>query len=365
MRTIRRIMYSLVFISIGIYFFLVSTDYEIDLGVYRLFNEFKVGFGRVLVIRLAILLMLVVVWAFLCKIFDALEISFYLCNKNISVAINTLFTLMICVLVAGTIFFIYSDIKADYTSEAKILEMRELVKKEKTVIHACGSISSNGIDYSYTNSKEALENCYQQGNRIVEIDFMKSKDEKLVCAHNSNHENWAHGIDAYEPLTEDEFLDYKFMEKFSTMGITWLAEYMRDHEDLYVVTDIKGGNYQACKYIADNYSDLKDRFIIQIFHISQYQDIRDLGFDYIIFTLYRTNEDECEPDVLQENVRHNDLIGLTFWESWTKKESFFEGVRLTGVPLFVHTVNEIEDMKGDIEKGLLVYTDNTDNSWIR
>ena len=45
-------------------------------------------------------------------------------------------------------------------------QCRKLLSDNRYIIHAGGYIEDDGKLFSYTNSREALKNCYDQGNRI-------------------------------------------------------------------------------------------------------------------------------------------------------------------------------------------------------
>ena len=242
-----------------------------------------------------------------------------------------------------------------YMIRSDISRIRNMLKNERYIIHAGGLVQDNeGNAYSYTNSREAMETCYGNGNRVSEFDFMLTKDGYLVCAHDFEDD---------DPPTLDEFLNSKTEGGFSTMSLDRLAGFMRSHPDFYVVTDIKGNNVEACKLIKDTYPDLVGRFIVQIYHMDEYTPIYELGFRYIIYTLYRADENELKMDVLQKNAAEHVLTGFTFWYYLADDDEFLSGLSATDTPLFIHTVNDMSDMKKYTEKGINgIYTDISDKS---
>ena len=259
-----------------------------------------------------------------------------------------------------------------YMGECEIYGSRCLLEDERTIVHGAGWIEDDsGQKYDYTNSFEALANSYQMGNRVIEIDFIWTLDEKLVCAHND--EPFARGIESEGPLTEAEFLEKKSNGLFTTMNLAMLANFMRENQDMYVVTDFKGDCVTSCQYIDTVCPDLKDRFIIQIYHYDQYESIRNLGFNNLILTLYQAYPEERDTEMLCEFAKNNDLVAITFWEDfinyadeWTNPEEFFDMAIGLDTPICVHTVNNPESIKSDLEQGVAaVYTDSVDNAWVR
>ena len=155
---------------------------------------------------------------------------------------------------------------------------------------------------------------------------------------------------------------------------------MRENEDFLVVTDIKDSNLDGAAYIAKTCPDILDRFIIQAYQCDEYEPLRELGFKYVLWTVYRyAPGDDNYDEVVLAFVDH-DFIAVTFWESWlyglsTDRETelswlhgsdFFETMKCMTVPVCVHTVNDLEDMERDIDQGVsAIYTDNTDNGGVR
>ena len=67
-------------------------------------------------------------------------------------------------------------IRTDVTEYIEI----EGVNKDKFILHA-GGVTPNGILGS--NSLEAVEHSYDNGYRVLEIDFCWTEDNHLVCVH--------------------------------------------------------------------------------------------------------------------------------------------------------------------------------------
>lgn len=250
---------------------------------------------------------------------------------------------------------VYVNVVENYQQDVQ--EIREKLDYEKTILHAAGGLyGSDGNFYTYTNSVEAMQNGIDEGNHFFEIDFIKTPDKGMICS----------GDERNFEISEDEFMHSGIDGEFTPMNIDSLAEFMYNYPDIYVITDVKNGNYWGCKSIYERYPDLADRFIIQVYHDSEYEEIRGIGFKYIIFTLYATEEAERDIDVLSQNVKNHDYVGITFWEDWMYDHVFFGGVKSLNVPLYVHTVDDYDSIKYDLSQGIsAVYTDNTDNEWVR
>ncbi len=286
-------------------------------------------------------------------------------EKNIRKITFACIAVLILVLLSAGIYYKYYSDRQAYLGV--VTQIREMLGHERTIIHAAGAISGeDGALYTYTNSIDSLKQTYETGNRIIELDFMMSSDGRMICAHDS--EQWAGGIDSDVPLTRDEFLDRKVYGLFATMDLDMLADYMRDHDDLYIVTDVQNNmNIDGCRLIADTYPDLMDRFIVQIYHPYEYKPIRKMGYNSIIYTLYNCTEDELNPDTLVSDINSMDLVALTFWDDWLYNEELCERLKTTHVPMCVHTVDDPDRILYDLDDAGItaVYTDNIDNDWLR
>lgn len=240
--------------------------------------------------------------------------------------------------------------------------MQDMVN-ERYIIHAGGKLfDDEGNEYTYTNSKDALLNCWTNEDHFIELDFVQTSDGYWVCAHNgANYETWGMGYDFDKTPSLMEFYGTKFDGKFEVLSLDILADFLRKCRDYYIITDVKYDNIEACEYISRYFSDIKDNFIIQIYHEDEYEPISNLGFKYIIYTLYRTTEEEREPENVADFASKNSLVGITFWNYYVDDEHFMSVLTNTKVPLYVHTVNEREEMEKCIKNGISgIYTDVTD-----
>ena len=252
------------------------------------------------------------------------------------------------------------------------------------IVHAAGAIkapkgSGKSKKYKYSNCLEALENTYQNGNRIVELDFMSTADGKLVCMHSWEEMTYTTDVDQSnaalngEKLTLDQFLSARIYGHFTPMTIDDVIDFMQEHEDLVIVSDTKpesdievveGQNDTTlfCDYINSHAPRLKDRIIVQIYQQGDYDEVRNAGFEHIIYTLYRLKkEDKLDTDAHRKFAATHQLVGITFQKSLMKNEQFMRGMKRIPVPLFVHTLNG-KKKAAALEKGITaVYTDDAVN----
>lgn len=226
------------------------------------------------------------------------------------------------------------------------------------IIHGAGRIDS----FVATNSREALRKAYADGNRAVEIDFSLTCDGACVCIHDWN-ENILPDTASKSVPTLEEFLKNKIYGKFSPMTLDDVARFMKLHQDLYVITDIKDNNIAFCHILQRDYPELADRFIIQIYSESQYDLVKNMGFDNIIFTLYKLDwKTKTDADYFVKFAQDHILVGYTFPFELCEIDGFLDKMKMADVPLFVHTVNDQDMQEHYFDIGISgVYTDNTQN----
>ena len=88
--------------------------------------------------------------------------------------------------------------------------------------------------------------------------------------------------------TASEFAQARSPTGLESLILDDLLIWMRDHPDVLVVTDIKPENLAGRQQLARNAPDLAARFIPQIHGPEEFVPARSLGFDRLIFTVYRS-----------------------------------------------------------------------------
>ena len=222
------------------------------------------------------------------------------------------------------------------------------------ILHAGGL--ADGVMYS--NSKEALSQSYAAGARLIEIDFNYTSDGYLACIHDW-HNRFAPEIKPNVAPSLNSFLSMKIFNRFTPMWLGSVAEFMNEHSDVYIVTDIKEQNVRAATEIKKAYPHLMDRFIIQVYSEQEYHAIKKLGFDHIIFSLYKlTWAEKTDFDHLVSFAKKNKILAYTFDYTLLSVSGYYERISKAGVPLFVHTINTASMQKDYYKMGIYgIYSD--------
>ncbi len=157
----------------------------------------------------------------------------------------------------------------------EVSENYEVYKKDtaKYIAHAGGKIGN----YTYTNSLEALNNSYQNGLRLFELDIIKTKDEKFVAAHDWEHWSEITNYKGDLPLTKDEFLKHAIRAKYTPMDMDSINQWFLEHPDAILVTD----KVNTPKEFSEQFVDTK-RLIMELFSWKAVKEAVGIGVTPIV-----------------------------------------------------------------------------------
>lgn len=222
---------------------------------------------------------------------------------------------------------------------------------KKPIAHACGGID----EIHYTNSREALKTALSRKVKTVEIDFIFSSDDILLCAH-----------DLSDKMTAEEFKKKKVKDNYTPMtaeeALTILASKKR-----YLIADTKERNhlsvYKELLSICEknDISWYKDYIIPQIYSFKAYDKYRKTyKFKYGIFTVYKLVSRGMTDDKSFRKVarfcKKRKLVACCNKKFYTK--SYAELFRKYRVAVAVHTVNSKKKANRLIKRGArYIFTD--------
>lgn len=221
------------------------------------------------------------------------------------------------------------------------------------IYHAGGAVDGG----SYTNAVEAVENTLREGNRFIELDFRYTSDHQLICIH-----DWKDAFLEDKELTLEEFAASKIQGKFTPLTAEHLIEIMREHTDMYLVTDVKD---KGCidsvitdlVLLAGEDASVLDRFIIQLYtgrEKSSIQEIYPFKDEQFLFTIYNWGRWSLEvPQICnEENIS---VITVPYGEIPDEDVSL---VRELGFTVYEHTVNRADEARKSLKRGISgFYTD--------
>ena len=243
------------------------------------------------------------------------------------------------------------------------LRLRRWMAEEGCIIHAGGFLTlSDGTRVYYTNSLEALENCVRNGKCFCEIDLQETSDGILICGHGDESE-LVFGTGLPTTATGTEFLNSRIWGELTPLSADDLADFMRAHPDFVVITDVKTDNLRVCRRLAESFPDLRNRFIVQIQLPEEYETLRDLGFPYITYPIFKTPDEQRGLLQLAAFARNHELLALILPNGYYSPDSkLLAAEKLIGTPIIMHTLNDEWEIDYYLRNHLTlaVYTDNTD-----
>lgn len=230
----------------------------------------------------------------------------------------------------------------------------ELCRQVRFITHAAGAVDG----MAGSNSREAMEAACGAGCRFVELDFNFTADGELACVHDW-YTQYSSAITDNVPLTAAEFRECRIYDTYTPMLLEDAAAFLLQYDDLYIVTDIKDDNLAGLAHIASRYPELRHRFIAQIYHEDEYDAVWEMGFENIIYTLYRLDwAGKTDTDHLRELAGEKLLFGYTFAADLCSLDGYVEEMLTCGVPLYIHTVNGDTEQDGYFAMGISgIYTD--------
>ncbi len=235
--------------------------------------------------------------------------------------------------------------------------------KTQKVAHAGGAIDG----HVHNNSLEALNKSYSEGIRIFEIDFSYTSDGHLVLTHGFTENDYANvwGIPYDE---EKSIMDYKTFKKtkmfgkYTTMDLEMLVEFMKTHEDVYVIPDIKYGGtaiiaIKAYHDIIDAIDDptILSRFFGAFYNTRAYEYVSKI-YNFELKTLFV--KDSAKIESTYEYCKNNNIQMMIINKNIYTKEvaDYFKDKNII---INVYTLNKASDIDYYLKLGAnLVTTDN-------
>lgn len=155
------------------------------------------------------------------------------------------------------------------------------------VIHGGGSL--NGKDY--LNSLESVEYYINNNCNLVELDFVFTKDNEIICSH---FLEYYEGYSMENRPTLEEAKNAKIDNLYSTLDFVSLIEVLKQNSNVKIIFDTKETDYKKLisrmlEICCDENFNLKERMIIQVYSYDNYLEMNELGFEEYWFTNYKAN----------------------------------------------------------------------------
>jgi len=206
------------------------------------------------------------------------------------------------------------------------------------VAHAGGAFGGR----TYCNSIDALKHNIKNGFMYFELDFNFTKDGYLVCIH-----DWrgsfksTFGFEMDERPTLEEFEDLvRTTPNVTNCTLDSLTDWLRDNPYTYIVTDVKKDNLRALRIMSEKIPGFEKRIIPQIYQPDNYNSVKEMGYEQVIWTLYRYRG--TDNDVLEWVDRFKGPFAVTIPKS---RGASNLPMRLAkkDITTYVLTVNTVEE----------------------
>ena len=221
--------------------------------------------------------------------------------------------------------------------------------------HTVAQVLLTGED---VRSEQRSRNMRNTIFRLLELGFSWTCDGELVCVHDWNA-FYGRILDTDSPTLAQFEAVRDSTYGFTSLTLDHLIAWLREHPGVSIVTDIKEDCAAGAALIAQRCPDLRSRFIIQIYHPEEYDQVADLGFEHIILTVYQMSWSEKQDTAaLVRFAAEHPLEGITFPAELADTPGYVEALLEAQVPLFVHTVNDPADQAALVRQGISgIYTD--------
>lgn len=220
--------------------------------------------------------------------------------------------------------------------------------KPLLIPHGGGNIHNIPI----TNSLEAINNSIKNGSKLIELDFLKTADNKFVLGH-----DWSVTYrifkNGYGMTTYEQYIK-KNSDLFTPIGMDGLVKILDDNKDLSIVTDIVGDNKEFLEHLFLNYNSYMNQFKVQVYSIDEYHFAKSLGFKDIIYSMYQVYLTDNE---IFSFAKNNDVFAITMGES-RAISGLAKRLSDINVMTYVHTVNDLDLINKYMKLGVVgFYTD--------
>lgn len=199
----------------------------------------------------------------------------------------------------------------------------------ETVAHAGGQINGQ----IYTNSLAALNHNYEMGFRLFEIDFNWTKEGNLNWY--DRHFKNAYGYTRKEAFSNSEFEAFRKSSPIASIGMDELIEWVKTHPDARIITDIKSNNIKGLQIIANLAQDHITQFIPQIYQPNEYSPAKEMGYETIIWTLYRYSGNNKE---VLKHAKKVDYLAITM-PAERAEQGLAKKLAKYNICSYVHTIN--------------------------
>lgn len=232
-------------------------------------------------------------------------------------------------------------------------DLHRIEQPPRLIAHAGGAV--NNIIYS--NSLQALDSNYDKGFRYFELDIEITSDRKLVLVHYWDSEFRTLFTDPPPHIpTYDEFMALNMKFGLQQLSMNDVYTWLESHPDAYVITDVKSENLFALTTIMSEFPEATHRVIPQFYDISNFQRIQEMGYEKLIFTLYKS---KISDQALMDFSDTNSIFAYTMFPPRGINSGLGKALQSRGEIVYYHTIDDQREVELLIQEGAYgFYTDH-------
>lgn len=225
------------------------------------------------------------------------------------------------------------------------------------IAHACGGIDG----YTYTDSLEALNHSYDNGDRLFDIDLRFSSDGEIILRHEWKQDlgqpdfEYLMDVESYvdkykvgqivrEQLPAlEEFKNTLIFSKYTPLSFRDVVSWMKTHSDAYMVLDVKENPEETYTWIVENFKDdeeILNHLVLSCYDSQDLETVLDIyPFKNYMLRQYINNPDEFEKII--SDCKEYQIKAVSIDLRYESDERI-QDIRNNGVKIYWAVVNDIE-----------------------
>ncbi|WP_343486325.1 hypothetical protein [Allomuricauda sp. d1] len=198
---------------------------------------------------------------------------------------------------------------------------------DRFIAHAGGAVDG----HAYTNTKNALDQNYEKGFRLFELDIIETSDGHFVAAHDWNMWSRFTEYSGKLPPTLEEFRNETIYGDYITMDMKAINDWFAAHPDAVLITD-KISDPLA---FADQFYD-KEKLIMELFSPMSVEEASNNGIRAMISQKPLLALKGNQIDFLKANNVKYAAVSRRIIE---RKKKLMLKLRDSGIKVYVYNVN--------------------------
>lgn len=215
--------------------------------------------------------------------------------------------------------------------------------KYSVISHSGGQVDGK----TYTNSREAWEVSYKNGNRVFDADLNFTSDGILVLRHEWSDDFGQSNISQEKIPTYNEFMETSIHLKYTPMSCYDMITFLNEHTDCYAACDFKNDAVDTFGFLVDaaismNMENVLDRIIISFYKYEDYERIKEV-YQFKNWAIRQYENSPHNYYELAEFCLVNQISVCMVKQQYISEGDNIEVLLDKGIRVWVAVVNDLED----------------------